>query len=113
MENPSERFKPLIHCPICQKKYDPKRVLLLSEDERKTALHLTCGECGASSFVFVSLGRMGAVSLGMLTDLDREEAKAFYGKEAVSADDALSVHRFLRDFRGGVGECLPRPGRVS
>lgn len=111
MENPADRLKPLINCPACQKKYDPKRVLLLAEDSRKTALHLECASCGASSLVFISLGRMGAVSLGMLTDLDREEASRFYGREAVTPDDALAVHRFLMDFRGDVSECLPREGK--
>lgn len=108
MENPADRLKPLINCPSCQKKYDPKRVLLLAEDSKKTALHLECTACGASSLVFVSLGRMGAVSLGMLTDLDREEATRFYGREAVTSDDALTMHRFLMDFRGGASGCLPR-----
>lgn len=108
MENPVERLKPLIHCPVCQKKYDPRRVTLLSEDGRKTALHLACEGCGASSLVFVSIGPMGAVSLGMLSDLESDEAKRFYGQKAVSADDALSLHRFLKDFRGGVEECLSK-----
>lgn len=113
MEHPADRFKPLIHCPVCQRKYDPKSVLLLSEDERKTALHLTCGQCGASSIAFVSLGKTGAVSLGMLTDLTGEEAGRFYGKEAVSSDDALSMHRFLKGLRGGVGGHIPKEGRAS
>lgn len=110
-ENPVERLKPLIHCPVCQKKYDPARVTLLSEDDRNTVLHLDCRECGASSLVFVSIGAMGVVSLGMLTDLDSDEARHFHGQQPVSADDALSLHRFLSDFSGGVEECLPKGGR--
>lgn len=106
MEHSLENIKPLIRCPVCQKKYEPGKVVLLSEDDRKTALHLTCEACGISSLVFVSLGKMGAVSFGVLTDLEREEVKKFYGSDAVSADDALEVHRFLKDFRGGIGECL-------
>lgn len=106
MESSLENLKPLIRCPVCQKKYEPGKVILLSEDDRKTALHLTCESCGISSLVFISLGKMGAVSFGMLTDLEREEVKRFYGSEAVTADDALEVHRFLKDFRGGIGEYL-------
>ncbi len=107
MEPSLEKLKPLIRCPVCQKKYEPGKVILLSEDDRKTALHLTCDSCGISSLVFISLGKMGAVSFGMLTDLKRDEVKRFYGNEAVSADDALEVHRFLKDFRGGIGDYLP------
>jgi len=109
-ENPVDRLKPLIHCPACQRKYDPKRATLLSGDGRKTVLHLSCAGCGASSIVSVSVGKMGAVSIGFLTDLSSHEAKRFYGREAVSSDDALMLHRFLRDFHGGFGECLSGTG---
>lgn len=99
-----ENLKPLIRCPVCQKKYDPSKVVLLSEDDRKTVLHIACESCGISSLVFVSLGKMGAVSFGMLTDLGREEVRTFYGSEPITADDALAVHRFMKGFRGGVRE---------
>lgn len=101
-----ENMKPLIRCSVCQKKYEPGKVLLLEEDEKKTTLHLTCESCGVSSLVFVSLSQMGAVSFGILTDLDRSEAKKFYGNEAISSDDALEAHSFLKTFRGGAGEYL-------
>ena len=101
-----ENLKPLIRCPVCQKKYEPGKVILLSEDDKKTALHLTCESCGISSLVFISLGKMGAVSFGMLTDLERDEVKRFYGNDAVTVDDALDVHRFLKDFHGDISECL-------
>ncbi|HWQ60232.1 MAG TPA: hypothetical protein VN420_03720 [Candidatus Fimivivens sp.] len=107
MKHSLENLKPLIRCPVCQKKYDPGKVILLSEDDRKTVLHIACEACGISSLVFVSLGKMGAVSFGILTDLSREEIREYYGSEPVSIDDTLAVHRFLKGFRGGVRECFP------
>lgn len=103
-----ENLKPLIRCPVCQKKYDPSKVVLLAEDDRKTVLHIACESCGISSLVFVSLGKMGAVSFGVLTDLGREEVRAFYGTEPVSTDDVLEAHRFLKGFRGGAKECFEK-----
>lgn len=108
MDHSLENLKPLIRCPVCQKKHEPAQALLLSEEDGKTVLHLACGDCGVSSLIFLSLGKMGAVSYGLLTDLDREEAAAFYGRDPVSADETLEAHRFLKGFRGGVGECLLR-----
>ncbi|NTW15542.1 MAG: hypothetical protein HGA38_04240 [Candidatus Moranbacteria bacterium] len=101
-----ENLKPLIRCPVCQKRYDPAKVVLLSEDDRKTALHIACESCGISSLVFLSLGKAGAVSFGMLTDLDRDEVRSFYGREPISADDEISAYRFFREFRGGASECF-------
>lgn len=103
-----ENLKPLIRCPVCQKKYDPSKVVLLSEDDRKTALHIACESCGISSVIHVSLGKMGAVSYGTLSDLGRDEIRSFYGKDPVSVDDTLAAHRFLRGFEGGVKECFQR-----
>jgi hypothetical protein len=102
-----ENLKPLLRCPVCQKKYDPGKVVLLSEDDRKTVLHIACESCGISSLVFVSLGKMGAASFGLLTDLSREEVRKFYGSEPVSTDDTLSAHRFLKGFHGGARDCFP------
>ncbi len=106
-----DNLKPLIRCPVCQKKYDPSKVVLLSEDDRKTVLHIACESCGISSLVFVSLGKMGAASFGILTDLGREEVRTFYGREPVSTDDTLAVHRFLKGFTGGVREFFPEKSR--
>jgi hypothetical protein len=106
MEHSFENLKPLIRCPVCQKKYEPGKVLLLEEDEKKTTLHLTCEACHVSALIFVSLSAMGAVSFGILTDLEQSEAKRFYGSEAISSDDALSVHAFLKGFDGGLNDYL-------
>ncbi len=107
MGHSPENLKPLLRCPVCQKKYDPGKAVLLSEDDRKTVFHIACESCGISSLVFVSVGKMGAVSFGVLTDLGREEVRAFYGSDPVSIDDTLAAHRFLRACRGGVKECFP------
>lgn len=108
MDHSLENLKPLIRCPVCQKKYEPEQVLLLSEEEGKLVFHLACEDCSVSSIIFLSLGRMGAVSYGLLTDLTREEVKKFYGRAPVSVDETLEVHRFLKRFRGGIDECLSR-----
>jgi len=102
-----ENLKPLLRCPVCQKKYDPGKVVLLSEDDRKTVLHIACESCGISSLIFVSVGKMGVVSFGILTDLGREEVRKFYGSEPVSTDDTLATYRFLKGFNGGARECFP------
>lgn len=75
---------------------------VLDEDEKRTTLHLTCDDCGASTLVFVSIGQLGVVSLGMLTDLEQSEAKKVFQGEAISADNVIEVHQFLKRYNGGV-----------
>jgi transcription elongation factor Elf1 len=89
----------LVKCPICNKKYGQAKILVLEENDSKTTLHVTCGNCKISSLVFISSGKMGIVSLGMLTDLTTEEARVIFKGEAVSADHVIDVHEYLKNFK--------------
>lgn len=90
----------LVKCPICNKKYGQAKILVLEENNNKTTLHVTCGSCKISSLIFISSGKMGIVSLGMLTDLTTEEAREIFKGEAVSADQVIDVHEYLKNFKG-------------
>lgn len=92
----------LVKCPICNKKYGQTKVLVLEEEGNRTTLHLTCGNCENSSLIFISSGKFGIVSLGMLTDLTREEAKELFRSESISPDQVIEVHEYLKDFKGGI-----------
>ncbi|MDQ5961225.1 MAG: hypothetical protein QG581_146 [Patescibacteria group bacterium] len=95
-----ENVKPLIHCPLCDRKYEPKEMLLLEEERDRTVFHLTCKDCQASTFIFVSAGPMGVASFGVLTDVDHTEAKRIFGSDPVSSDDVIEMHRFLKEHKG-------------
>lgn len=77
-------------------------MLLLHQEEKRSTLHLTCESCHASSLVYVSLSPVGAVSMGVLTDLEQGEAKKLLKAEAISDDDILGVHQFLKQEKGRV-----------
>lgn len=81
-------------------------MLVLEEETNKTTLHVTCESCKVSSLVFISSGKMGIVSLGMLTDLTREEAKGLFKGEAISTDQVIEVHEYLKSFKGGINEFI-------
>lgn len=92
----------LVKCPICNKKYGQAKVLVLEEEGNRTTFHLTCENCENSSLIFISSGKFGIVSLGMLTDLTREEAKELFKSESISPDQVIEVHEYLKDFKGGI-----------
>jgi len=102
MKMPLENLQAIIRCPVCNKKYRPAKMLVLDEDEKRTTLHLSCTDCGASSMVFVSLGQFGVVSLGILTDLEQSEARRVFFGQAVSSDQVIEAHQFLKQYEGGV-----------
>ncbi len=102
MKMPLENLQSIIRCPVCNKKYRQALMLVLDEDDKRTTLHLSCADCGASSMVFVSMGQFGIVSLGVLTDLEQSEARAVFSGEAISADQVIEAHQFLKQYTGGV-----------
>ena len=81
-------------------------MLVLDEDDKRTTLHMTCDGCSASSMVFVSMGQLGVVSLGMLTDLEQGEAQKVFQREAISSDQVIEVHQFLKQYHGGIEALL-------
>ncbi len=77
-------------------------MLVIDEDDKRTTLHMTCESCAAATIVFISLGQLGVVSLGTLTDLEQSEAKKVFRGDAVSADTVIEAHQFLKHYEGGV-----------
>lgn len=106
MKTPINNLENLIRCPICSKKYGRTKALILEEENNKTTLHLTCDSCKLSSLVFISSGKMGIVSLGILTDLTRDEARGIFKGEAISTDQVIEVHEYFKNFKGGINEFI-------
>ncbi|MFZ3031658.1 MAG: hypothetical protein WA082_01360 [Candidatus Moraniibacteriota bacterium] len=102
MKLPLENIQSLMRCPVCNKKYRTTKMLVIDEDDKRTTLHMTCEGCGASTLVFVSLGQFGVVTLGTLTDLEQSEARKVFQGEAVSTDNVIEAHQFLKNYTGGV-----------
>ena len=68
---------------------------MLEATEQKTTLHISCGACHASAIFFVSGNQAGVLSMGMATDLDKEEAKQKFLRCAVTADEVIDAHQFV------------------
>ena len=44
--------------------------------------------------------------MGVLTDLEQGEAQRLFKGEAISSDEVLTVHQFLKEHQGGVDELI-------
>ena len=101
-----QNLKHLTKCPGCDKTNSHTKALVLDEDSNKTTLHITCDMCKVSTLIFVSSGKTGIVSFGMMTDLSRNEVKKLFKTEAVSVDQVIEIHEFLKEFNGSIKEFL-------
>ncbi len=106
MNGPIGSLKPLAKCPVCNKKYSPAVITPLAENDTRSTVHVSCPSCGVSSILFLSMNQWGVASIGILTDLDGEESKRYFGQEAVSTDFALDAYIFFKECAGRLGDIL-------
>lgn len=97
MNVPIGNLKSFAKCPVCNKKYTSAVVTPIAEDDIRSTMHISCPSCGVSSILFVSANQWGVASIGILTDLEGEESRKHFGKEIVSANQALDAYTFFRE----------------
>ena len=84
-----------VKCSICSQDFRQENLITLEENQRQSIFHAFCPNCKMATMIFLSSTPSGLVSLGMATDLNQEEAKKFFGQEAVNADEVIDVHSLL------------------
>ena len=96
MKRPANNLEHLIKCPLCKKEYGNFNITILDQKKGKATLHLTCDYCQTASLVFVIANQNGILSLGMVTDVTKEEAKRAMNREAVSVDEVVEIYQYLK-----------------
>jgi len=86
-------------CPLCNASFFPEEVAVISEDNRTQLLHATCNQCSSSVVILLLLGDTGIGSVGLITDLTREDVVRFKRGDLIDADDVLGLHQVLRNNR--------------
>ncbi len=88
--------KLLAHCPVCQAAYNASEIRLLGEKGAARLFHCTCNTCGQSVLAIVLENFGNISSLGLVTDLELQDALRFRNAEAVSLDECITMHRILQ-----------------
>lgn len=98
----------LAKCTVCRSVFDRSEFIVLEDQARKTTFHVTCGKCNTSSLIFLSAAQGGAVGLGIVTDLNKEEAVKMFGREAVSADEIIDMHQLVSKHKGSLTDLFKK-----
>ena len=69
--------------------------MILEENQQQSIFHAFCPNCKTATMIFLASTHSGLISLGMATDLNQEEARKFFGQEAVNVDEVIDVHSLL------------------
>ena len=93
-----KRFMTSIKCSVCGQHYEVDNVRVLGHQEDLWFLSVCCSACQTQSLVaaVIKEGKAPKVT----TDLTEAELDKFKEMEKLTADEALDIHSFLKDFDG-------------
>ena len=87
--------KLLAQCPLCQTVYEESEVRLLGERGSTRLFHCSCHACGHAMLAMILEAHGSVSSVGLMTDLEVQDALRFQSLESLSADDCIAAHRIL------------------
>ena len=101
-----KRLMASIKCAVCGQSYETDNISVLGHHEDLWFLRTLCSSCHAQCLVAVVIkeGKAPAV----ITDLTEAELDRFRDVDMVTADEALDMHSFLKDFDGDFSQLFNR-----
>ena len=95
MQEKRKNLDLMLNCSVCASALEERDIILIDEKETKTIFHTTCQKCLTSALIFLSRAEKGMISVGMITDLNRNEARGMFNRKAISADEVIEVYRLM------------------
>lgn len=108
MRNKNNNPDGLIRCSVCESGFSRRDITILEESGQKSIFHVTCSKCGSSTIVIFSSNQNGIVSLGVATDLDKNEVKKMFQSDAISADEVIDAHQLMSNYNGDLTELVKK-----
>lgn len=94
-----------LRCPMCHHRYTPEDILGFGHKDSLWLMALSCPDCESTGLVFVIV-KSEPRPAEALTELTPEELVYLEEREAITANDVLDLHDFLRSYRGDMTELL-------
>lgn len=92
----------LSRCSFCGGVLEQNNLTTLEEQEHKTIFHIFCPHCQTSLISVLFSNQGGIVSLGIATDLDKDEVRNKFSKKTISADEVIDAHEFIKNEQGNL-----------
>lgn len=91
-----EALKFIGKCPLCSVAYDVTTAKLFAKREGANLVHLTCVKCKSAFIAIIMTFGQGMSTVGMVTDLNFEDAKRMYGSQSLTVDEIIEGYQFLQ-----------------
>jgi hypothetical protein len=94
------------NCPVCGRSLKGCDVQVLSHEEERFQLQVTCAQCQVTFIVVLAIAGAAVEE----TEPAVEEAPvAHAAAEPISTDEILDVHLYLKNFQGTLRELIHQP----
>jgi len=91
-------FKYLGSCPSCETGFGSRNASVIKKKPDMSHIYAQCPNCKSSVSVFVFRSRIGFVTtVGILTDMQKEDILRLKRVRPISADDVLELHKILEN----------------
>ncbi len=92
-----EVVKFMTKCPICNKNYEKETAQLVKRKGNANLVHITCSSCRGHFMAMVLHMGQGLSSVGMVTDLNFQDAHKLHAAKPITLDEILIGHEELND----------------
>lgn len=96
------------NCPVCGRNLKGCDIQVLSHEEERFHLQVTCAQCQVTFIVVL------AIAGGGVEEIEGAEAETaavepVADREPISVDEIIDVHVFLKSFQGTLQDLLHQP----
>ena len=95
------------NCPVCGRSLKGCDIQVLSHEEERFQLQVTCAQCQVTFIVVL------AIAGGAVEEIEAVEAadvvEAAPAREPISVDEILDLHLYLKNFQGTLKELIHQP----
>ena len=96
----------VLKCPICGNKYNLETTKVLESEqdeaynEARILIHSDCAKCKSSVMFNVEIHGPEVFSVGMVTDLTRQDSSKFNKLSPINSNEIIGIHQELKKFKG-------------
>lgn len=83
-------------CPLCNAGYRMEDATTLESTDDATMIYIECARCKSSIVAIVAMSGVGIVSLGMVTDMTREDVERFRASPSMNSNELLEMIQLLK-----------------
>jgi len=98
------------NCPVCGRSLKGCDVQVLSHEEERFQLQVTCAQCQVTFIVVL------AIAGGAVEEIETKTAEPVADPlpaiEPISVDEILDLHVYLKSFQGTLTELIHQPDRT-